>query len=143
MKTANSTNRAALISSLLVGAGLALGGTAIAADNSILKAPPEIPAQTKGAPSVDPGMAVIPGKSETADSAFKKLDVGAKGYVTVDDIKGLDGFDSAFRAADTTRTGKLDLAQFTKAWTFYTGLAGPSGQKGKAGEAGQSKQKQR
>lgn len=64
---------------------------------------------------------VVPGKSELAESAFHKLDATGKGYVTLEDISGLEGFEQAFRVADTGHTGKLDFDQFKKAWAQYSG----------------------
>ncbi|MDD5247488.1 MAG: hypothetical protein PHY45_00785 [Rhodocyclaceae bacterium] len=64
---------------------------------------------------------VLPSKAELADSAFKKLDATGKGYVTLADVSGLGGFDKAFEAADPAHTGKLNLAQFKKAWAMYSG----------------------
>jgi hypothetical protein len=39
----------------------------------------------------------------------------------MEDTKGLDGFDQAFREADADHTGKLDFGQFKKAWAQYSG----------------------
>lgn len=64
---------------------------------------------------------ITPSKAEMADSAFKKLDATRKGYVTMEDTKGLDGFDQAFRDADADHSGKLDFGQFKKAWAQYSG----------------------
>ena len=161
MESTSKFTRTSFVSSLLVGAGLALGGPAFAADDykapmgtsptspstsplpSSPSTPPEVPAAKDSAsssPSMDLGKAVAPSKSETPDAAFKKLDVGNKGYVTAEDTKVLENFDAAFNTADTKHTGKLNLAQFKKAWSSYTGQAGPSGPKGSAGEKGQSDQ---
>jgi hypothetical protein len=38
---------------------------------------------------------------------------------TPEDTKDLIGFDDAFRAADTRRSGRLTLTQFKKAWAIY------------------------
>lgn len=64
---------------------------------------------------------IPPSKAELADSAFKKLDVGGKGYVTRDDVRGLDGFGKVFDEFDVGRSGHLNAAEFKKAWTIYTG----------------------
>jgi len=76
---------------------------------------------TGAAPPAEIVKPITPSKSEIADSAFKKLDVTNKGYVDREDVRGLDGFDAAFVAADTGHTGKLTNAQFKKAWAVYTG----------------------
>ncbi len=99
------------------------GGSAAAADEK------STPAAAKAAANAAAGAAapaevvapITPAKAEMADSAFKKLDISNKGYVTHDDVRGLDGFDRVFDLADPQRTGKLTLAQFKKAWQLYTG----------------------
>ena len=64
---------------------------------------------------------IIPSKAEMSDAAFKKLDAGNKGYVTAQDAKELTGFDKSFQVADANHDGKLDAAEFKKAWASYTG----------------------
>jgi hypothetical protein len=61
----------------------------------------------------------VPKLSESADAAFRKLDRGAKGYVTYDDVASLPDFASAFGNADSSHLGRLNLAGFTKAWAAY------------------------
>jgi Ca2+-binding EF-hand superfamily protein len=68
-----------------------------------------------------PEKTIPPSKSETADSAFKKLDATSKGYLTRDDAKAMPGFDPAFQSADANHDGKLSNDEFKKAWTSYTG----------------------
>ena len=84
------------------------------------------PASSKSAsePSTKELMAakpMIPSKAELPDAAFKKLDATGKGYVTAEDTKDLVGFDKAFQLADANHDGKLDAAEFKKAWASYTG----------------------
>ena len=69
------------------------------------------------------GTPIIPNKAELPDAAFKKLDAGGKGYVSKEDIKGLSGFEKSFQLADANRDGRLDAAEFRKAWADYTGRA--------------------
>jgi len=64
---------------------------------------------------------IPPSKSETSDSAFKKLDGSDKGYVTRDDATTVPGFDRAFQSADANHDGKLSSDEFKKAWTSFTG----------------------
>jgi len=65
--------------------------------------------------------AVTPNKSETAASAFEKLDAAHAGYVTKEQAAKLDGFDKAFTQADKNKDGKLDRDEFRAAWAIYTG----------------------
>jgi hypothetical protein len=64
---------------------------------------------------------IIPSKAELPDAAFKKLDAGAKGYVSKDDVRELNGFDKAFLQADVNKDGKLSPGEFDRAWAYYTG----------------------
>jgi hypothetical protein len=64
---------------------------------------------------------VTPNRAELAGSAFTKLDAGNRGYLTLEDVRQLDGFDSAFRQADRNRDGRLDATEFNAAWGAYTG----------------------
>jgi hypothetical protein len=61
----------------------------------------------------------VPSTSDNADTAFRKLDRGAKGYVTYDDVASLPEFSTAFGNADSSHLGRLNLAGFTQAWTAY------------------------
>ena len=74
-----------------------------------------------GTGSMSSAKAIPPSKSETADSAFKKLDANNKGYVTRDDANSIPGFDRAFQSADANHDGKLTSDEFKKAWTSFTG----------------------
>ena len=65
------------------------------------------------------GNADVPSITDSADTAFRKLDRGAKGYVTYDDVAVLPDFATAFGNADSTHLGRLNLAGFTQAWTAY------------------------
>ena len=61
-----------------------------------------------------------PSMTDSADTAFRKLDRGAKGYVTYDDVAVLPDFAAAFGNADSTHLGRLNLTGFTQAWAAYT-----------------------
>jgi hypothetical protein len=89
------------------------GEPAFAAPDDI--APPE---------STDPGVLpnVVPSKLENADSAFAKLDIGKKGYLTNEDTKVLTGFDEVFTSHDEDGNGKLVPDEFIKSWESYTGI---------------------
>jgi Ca2+-binding EF-hand superfamily protein len=60
-----------------------------------------------------------PNKSDTAVSAFQKLDAAKAGYVTKDQAAKLNGFD--FTQADKNKDGKLDRDEFNAAWGAYSG----------------------
>jgi hypothetical protein len=64
---------------------------------------------------------VTPNRAELPASAFGKLDAGNRGYVTLDDVRQLQGFESAFRQADQNGDGRLNLSEFNTAWGLYTG----------------------
>ncbi len=65
--------------------------------------------------------AIAPSKSETPDSAFKKLDASGKGYLTMDDAKALPDFDKTFQQFDANHDGRLTTAEFKNAWAAYSG----------------------
>ena len=71
-------------------------------------------------PTVLPVM--VPGKMETADSAFAKLDTGKKGYLTTEDTEVLEDFGEAFKAADSDQNDKLNPTEFIHSWESYTGI---------------------
>lgn len=64
---------------------------------------------------------IVPNRAELPMSAFNKLDTDSKGYVTLDDVRQLDGFASAFAQADQNRDGRLNASEFNSAWAIYTG----------------------
>ena len=66
---------------------------------------------------------VPPNKAEAPDSAFKKLDPSARGYVSKEDAAQLPGFDAAFQRADADKDGKLSQSEFNQAWSIYSGNA--------------------
>lgn len=66
---------------------------------------------------------VTPNRAELASSAFTKLDGGSRGFLTVEDVRQLDGFESAFRQADQNGDGRLNQSEFNSAWSAYTGNA--------------------
>jgi len=62
----------------------------------------------------------VPSTTDSADAAFRKLDRGAKGFVTYDDVAVLPDFATAFANADSSHLGRLNLTAFTQAWAAYT-----------------------
>lgn len=83
-------------------------------------AAPDIAEPEPQDPAVLPAM--VPGKMETADSAFAKLDANKKGYLTAEDTKVLEDFDGQFKAADGDGNNKLTPAEFIQGWEKYTGI---------------------
>jgi len=60
----------------------------------------------------------MPTRTETPESALRKLDPTNKGYVSQSDVKDLTGFD--FTVADTNHDGRLSQEEFRKAWSNYS-----------------------
>ena len=79
---------------------------------------PSMPATPANQPAAK---IVPPSKTETPDSAFKKLDPGTKGYVSKEDAAQVPGFDAAFQRADANGDGKLSPSEFNQAWSIYSG----------------------
>ena len=82
---------------------------AVAADDSGARAENQSVAGNADAPSL----------TDSAETAFRKLDRGAKGYVTYDDVSGLPDFAAVFGNVDSSHLGRLNLAGFTQAWAAY------------------------
>jgi hypothetical protein len=61
----------------------------------------------------------VPSMTDSADTAFKKLDRAAKGYVTFDDVAVLPDFATEFANADSSHLGRLNLTAFAQAWAAY------------------------
>ena len=82
---------------------------------------PTTPAQPQTFGSNPPSQmsTMAPSKSDTAVSAFQKLDAANAGYVTKDQAAKLNGFD--FTQADKNKDGKLDREEFNAAWGVYSG----------------------
>ena len=96
---------------------LAMAGLAFA------QSQPATPAQSQTPKSTTATQmsAVTPNKSETAVSAFQKLDAAHAGYVTKEQAAKLDGFDKSFTQGDKNKDGKLDREEFNAAWAVYIG----------------------
>jgi hypothetical protein len=106
--------RTALIASV---ASLALAGTAFAQTQTATPAQPGTPGYSSSATQMP---SVIPSKSETASSAFEKLDASHAGSLSREQTAKLDGFDAAFVQADKDKDGKLSRDEFQAAWAIYT-----------------------
>lgn len=65
------------------------------------------------------GASATPTKSDSADSAFSKLDASGKGYVTRDDVRGMTGFDTLFDRYNAKHDGRLTREEFAQAWAAY------------------------
>ena len=77
--------------------------------------------QAPAAASAGPTLGPIPSKSETAMEAYGKLNRANAGYLTWDDVRQLNGFETAFQQADQNHDGRLSPAEFNSAWAMYTG----------------------
>lgn len=73
---------------------------------------------TGGVPEI---AGVTPNRAELPASAFGKLDTGKRGYVTLEDTRQLQGFETAFREGDQNGDGRLNMSEFNTAWGIYTG----------------------
>ena len=95
-------------------AGFALASVAVA------QTQPATPAQSQKSESNPPSQmsTTAPSKSDTAVSAFQKLDAAKAGYVTKEQAAKLNGFD--FTQADKNKDGKLDRDEFNAAWGVYS-----------------------
>jgi len=82
--------------------------------------PPAGTPQAAPAPAA-PAHGPIPSRSETAMEAYGKLNRSNAGYLTWDDVRQLDGFETAFQQADQNHDGHLSPAEFNSAWSMYTG----------------------
>ena len=111
MKSIASFRPKGLPAALLIAAVGALA-TASFAQSPAMPATPANQSPTKIVP---------PSKTEAPDSAFKKLDPGAKGFVSKDDAAQVPGFDAAFQRADANGDGKLTPSEFNQAWSIYSG----------------------
>jgi hypothetical protein len=99
---------------LLLVAAAAAGAQTIPSSNATTQPPG---AQAAPGPVRGP----IPSKSETAMEAFGKLNRNNAGYLTWDDVRQLEGFETAFQQADQNHDGRLNPAEFNSAWSMYTG----------------------
>ena len=115
MKRKETLQQQTLLSAMIVAAGVGMAGAALAAD---------VTAGEPAAGVTAAATAIAPSRSETADSAFKKLDAANKGYLTKDDVKVMAGFEKMFDANDANHDGHLALDEFKKAWTAYSGNKG-------------------
>jgi hypothetical protein len=94
-----------------------MAGTALAQTQPATPAQAQTPSYSSSATQMS---AVTPNKSETASSAFEKLDASHAGYLTKEKVAKLDGFDKAFIEADKDKDGKLNRDEFQAAWAIYT-----------------------
>jgi hypothetical protein len=126
MKSTATPQHRSILAAALVAAGLGTVGVAMAADYGATtsKQSPTAATPSASTPSTAPSTnmaAIAPNKSETPDSAFKKLDASGKGYLTMDDAKALPDFDKQFQQFDANHDGRLTSAEFKNAWAAYSG----------------------
>jgi hypothetical protein len=109
-------------------AGFLGTGAALAQYNAPAATPPT-PATTPATPAATTdaskaqtaNQVVAPSKAESGPSAFAKLDTKHRGYVNIEDVSQLQGFN--FKNADKNSDGKLDATEFNTAWAIYSGHA--------------------
>ncbi len=107
------------LAALVVAAPLASAQVGRATTNRATPATPN--ANTPAMSGMAMPHGIVPNTAELPDSAFAKLDANNKGYVTLDDVAQLPGFESAFRQADQNHDGRLNPSEFDSAWAIYTG----------------------
>jgi len=109
----------ALRSIICVVAAAAVWAGGVAAQGTAASTPANTqqPAAVPAAPAHGP----VPSRSETAAEAYGKLNRNNAGYLTWDDVRHLDGFETAFQQADQNHDGRLNPAEFNSAWSMYTG----------------------
>ena len=113
--------RTLLSTSLALAVAALLGtGVAIAQQYNAPVATPPTPAATPDASkSPTATQVVVPSKTESATSAFAKLDTKHRGYLNSEDVSQLQGFN--FKNADKNNDGKLDATEFNTGWAIYSG----------------------
>jgi hypothetical protein len=112
--------RTALVATIAAMAGLAFAQSQPTTPAQSPTPKSSTPAQmSPSTPTQMPSM--TPNKSETAVSAFQKLDAAHAGYVTKEQAAKLEGFDKSFTQADKNNDGKLDRDEFNAAWGTYSG----------------------
>jgi hypothetical protein len=103
--------------------GFAIGQTpapALTAPNNSAGEPSKPPEGAKPAvtaPAPEP-TAAPPSRTESARTAFDKLDREKLGYVTLNDVVQLSG-KANFDDADRNKDGKLSFAEFETLWNKY------------------------
>ena len=90
-----------------------------AASDARSTAPSGMAATPDASKSPSANEVVAPSRTESASSAFGKLDMKHRGYVNSEDVSQLQGFN--FKNADKNNDGKLDAAEFNAAWATYSG----------------------
>ena len=114
-------HRTALVATVVTCLGMTGLAVAQSQPASPAQSQPTTPAQTQTSGSNPPSQmsTMAPSKSDTAVSAFQKLDEAKAGYVTKEQAAKLSGFD--FTQADKNKDGKLDRDEFNAAWGVYSG----------------------
>jgi Ca2+-binding EF-hand superfamily protein len=68
-----------------------------------------------GTPPAGTSTLRMPSRSEPADSAYRALDAGNRGYLSKTDVQGLEGF--SFDQADANKDGRISKEEFARAWS--------------------------
>ena len=99
-------------------AGFLGTGVALAQYNAPATTPPTPAATPDASKSPAANQVAVPSKTESASSAFGKLDMKHRGYLNSEDVLQLQGFN--FKDADKNNDGKLDTSEFNAAWAIYS-----------------------
>lgn len=114
----NKTLHRTLVIAALVASGTAFAQTgSLTAPNNSAGTPLDMP-PVLTRPGTD--LTGAPTRTESALTAFDKLDSGHQGYVTrreTESLAGTTGFDEA----DRNRDGRLDSDEFQRFWNDYQG----------------------
>lgn len=115
MNRVSLLHRNVLLGVMFAFCAIGVAGTAVAQNS------PSVENQNRpGPPAAIPptGGGLAPTPFDSADTLFNRFDANRRGYLTKDQVQGLDGF--LFEAADLNHDGKLSADEFSKAWNDYS-----------------------
>lgn len=105
------------LAALMFGGAVFAQSPALTAPNNSAGTPMDTPPRLHS-PAPMTAMSQLPTPTESAVSAFAKLDSTQRGYVTREDIDRLPG-SIPFNEADRDHDGRLDVDEFQRAWAGY------------------------
>jgi hypothetical protein len=121
----------------LVCSGAIFASVNVIADNASGSDAGDASATQKSSESARPssGTSTTATASESAASAFSRLDPTNRGYLTSEDVKGLQGFDAN---CDKDADGRIETEEFSPCWDQYVANSSASGSVGSTGEVDSS-----